>query len=375
MFAAWEGHLEIARLLLDRGAAPNRQVRMAVPILLATQRGWVELMRLLIARGARIRVPYVGGKDLVAVIVTAAQTGSREAVQLLLDAGEASDPDGSGRQNALMAAAQFGHVGVAELLIHHGADVTRPDARGASPLSESIHSATQTRSTPERERLVPVMLATNPPLDLHMAAAVGDVEAVRRHLDGGSDIAGIDRYGQTALEAALRAGRTAVVELLLDRGAQADGTLATAVRHGRSATAAFLIERGAIDLSVEGPAALVAAAREGYVECAELLLDRGVDPNSSDGRALEMAVTTEHMEVARLLLRRGADADRPSEERWTPLMHASSMGNASMAELLLRHGADPSRRDGQGRTALEIAEEEESSEVAAVLRAWVEHRP
>jgi ankyrin repeat protein len=64
------------------------------------------------------------------------------------------------------------------------------------------------------------------------------------------------------------------------------------------------------------------------------------------------------MEVARLLIVRGARLDNPALITLkTPLIEAAQMNRTAMVKLLLDHGADLSARDGMDRTALDWARE------------------
>jgi outer membrane protein assembly factor BamB len=69
--------------------------------------------------------------------------------------------------------------------------------------------------------LLPV-LASGTDNDLLSAAREGDLAVVERLLDAGADIDSADRYGSTALAAAAVNGHLDVVRLLLDRGADPD---------------------------------------------------------------------------------------------------------------------------------------------------------
>jgi ankyrin repeat protein len=208
LYASWEGHGGVARLLLDAGADPNRQVRAVTPLWLAAEGGHVGLMRLLLGRGARTRFPhprFTAGS--LGVITAAARSGSVVAVRLLLDAGEFPNSadvtqDGQSGYTPLQAAVNFGHVEVVRLLLARGADVNRRDAQGGGPLRSAIYYANGTAGGhPQRAArlgVLALLLAARPPLDLHEAAAIGDTGTLRRLLDAGADINAEDRYGRTA---------------------------------------------------------------------------------------------------------------------------------------------------------------------------------
>lgn len=135
----------------------------------------------------------------------------------------------------------------------------------------------------------PDSLASEP---IHDAAASGDIEAVRRLLDNGTPVDQFDTtdgFGRptTALYKATMAGRTEVVELLLDAGA--DPTL-----------------RANDSRSVLNP--MQVAAKFGRIEILQMFLDRGADPNAPGKEAtpLHNALKTEKDDIVRLLIKSGA---------------------------------------------------------------------
>jgi ankyrin repeat protein len=68
--------------------------------------------------------------------------------------------------------------------------------------------------------------------------------------------------------------------------------------------------------------------------------------------ALLYATRSGCLECARLLLKAGADINRPTPEGVTPLMNAIDNNNYEIANLLLDYGANPHLGDWWGRTAL-----------------------
>jgi ankyrin repeat protein len=93
------------------------------------------------------------------------------------------------------------------------------------------------------------------------AVRAGDVKTVERLSDAGFDIDALDRYGQTALMLAAMEGHTAVVRVLVARGAKLNHTakyhltaLMLAVLNGHEHIVRELAGAGA-DLSLRGSGA------------------------------------------------------------------------------------------------------------------------
>lgn len=166
-----------------------------------------------------------------ALVQAAGLKGSREAVQVLLEAG--ADPNQSNAQGitALMAAVRAKNVEAARLLLAGGADARAVDEYGTSALH---------RSAQHCPALVGELLdagADPNALNGHgatpvMNAARYQVEGLRTLLARGGRVDVANAQGQTALMwAARHRGDSATLELLLAAGASLDAVDAS----GRSA--------------------------------------------------------------------------------------------------------------------------------------------
>jgi len=105
---------------------------------------------------------------------------------------------------------------------------------------------------------------------------------------------------------------------------------------------------------------LYEACARGYVEMAQVLIDRGANVNTQknrwqvDSTPLHIACGHGHTEVARLLLEAGADVN--VNGGWgTPLNRACEHDSVEIAALLLEAGVDLDVRNADGNTALHLA--------------------
>ncbi len=108
----------------------------------------------------------------------------------------------------------------------------------------------------------------------------------------------------------------------------------------------------------DGNTPLHDAARYGRIDVATLLLDRGADiesKNQFDLTALRRAARNGHLDVATLLLDRGADIESKNEYGYTALHNAARNGHLDVATLLLDRGADIESKNEYGYTALHYA--------------------
>lgn len=93
---------------------------------------------------------------------------------------------------------------------------------------------------------------------------------------------------------------------------------------------------------------IIEAARLGSVYIARELIDAGADVNISklNGEsAIGIAADSNNLEMAKLLLENGADANQIAHHGLTPLSQAET---SEMIELLLKHGANPNIPDKDG---------------------------
>jgi ankyrin repeat protein len=189
--------------------------------------------------------------------------------------------------------------------------------------------------------------------DLVTAAAYGEVEDVRRLLDGGASPDEPDGSGRTALYGAAVRGDAEVVRMLLAAGADPD-------RESEG--------------DGEG-LPLCAAACWGHTETAIALLDAGADPDRrEDGArtamtALYWAASNGLLTVVNALLDRGADPDVRNAVGGTALAAAARLGATAVVRALLDRGADPALADDQDRCPIDEARRYAGRDIEAELLA------
>jgi ankyrin repeat protein len=111
----------------------------------------------------------------------------------------------------------------------------------------------------------------------------------------------------------------------------------------------------------------------GRLDVATLLLDRGAEVDARDyteRTPLILATTAGRLKVVELLLARGADPNAQQMQKSEGALDGAARSNRTdIAELLPKNGADPNARDSFGDTPLAIATYRCHLDVVALLAA------
>ena len=142
MRASRKGHLEIVKALIAAGANVNIQHNGRTALIYAIWLGHLKIVKVLIVAGAD-----VNHQDNVArtALIYASESGYLEIAKALIAAGaNVNIKDGMGDTALMRASESSGHLEIAKVLIESGADVNLRNSRGKTALSYAKHGASQT---------------------------------------------------------------------------------------------------------------------------------------------------------------------------------------------------------------------------------------
>ena len=378
LLAVRSGSVDTVRLFLDKTVIDiNHQseyerweeehgTQMPTPLMLAAEYGHADVIKLLIEKGADFSIMDGGGQNALCI---AAQNGQVSAVAVFFELGLANaNSTDHWKTPILTIAAGNGHKDLVQFLLDNGAEVNRLGGFGGSSTAIKdavcgnhieivkllLDAGADVNLGDEIDKLKP----SNALPVLYMACQTYDGEKINMDmlkllLDAGANVNAM--YGDTALYQAAENGDMDAVRLLLDYGAD--------VNLGRETP---LIAALYGDEYSKDNRAMV-----------QLLLDNGADVHRCTDTGLwssTMLAAVHHPECLPLLIEAGADINYVCRGitdyySYTALMWAAEDGVTESVKILLENGADIHAKNKNGRTALDLAMNNQHTEVVQLLQA------
>ncbi|KAM7415339.1 hypothetical protein PAMA_019932 [Pampus argenteus] len=304
------GLVENVKMLLDHGASPHTtNDKNESPLLLAVRAGSHQMVSDLIAAGAHVE--QVCLKKWTAMH-EASRTGCAHIMELLLQNGGQVERTDQHGVTPLGIAAEYSHPEVLELLIKHGSG--NPDCinillqHGANP---NIHNLSSQ-------------------LPIHRATYEGHYLALRIFIPITTRRA-LRLSGQSPVHSAADGGHVHCLELLLQKGFDANALLAPYISENYG------------DMR---RTPLYFAVSNGDVACTEMLLKSGAKPNLDPLCCLLVAVRSGRYEIVKLLLAAEADVNcyfTVVNDTVFPTALQYCLKDEVMMRLLLNNGYDAER--------------------------------
>ncbi|GBG23794.1 Ankyrin repeat domain-containing protein 50 [Hondaea fermentalgiana] len=328
--ACTNGHVDAARLLLDRGADVNYSgYSDEFPLLGACREGHIEIVRMLLDRGAHVNICEYSDE---CPLLGACREGHIEVVRMLLN----RDDKIQNREKALGIAVEKKNADLARLFVQHGMNfecLRNPFDYVGEDHNEDPYF------WPKRE--------------LTLVGRAGEEEQSQEMIElfldhGGGNVDDVDRDEFTALKYACLRGQYKLAKFLIERGAEIsfdpDGTDYTSP--------------------------LIIACEQSHESIVELLLDHGAHTDAPYGRDTPLMITCENgamVSFKKLLTCDDVCIDEQNRDGCTALMIACANGHLEMVKLLLKRGAEVDMQDHKGRRALAYSANE------ACIQCLLEH--
>lgn len=316
------------------------------------------------------------------------ENGTRNPMQVLLDAGADVDAQDTESCTALMIAVLISRYNIVDILLNKGASVHLTNNRHHSALTIAVMQE-QTRSVESLLRHEASIHVGFPIWGsaIFLCSLLGNLKLIGTILSiTRNSVDYKDNTGRSALERAVTWGKLRAVEILLECGASANHSdpfgntvllrsVSSKAVHREEIVSTLIEHNASVAQSNHDKITPVhAAAKNGDSHVAEILLSAGTSPaefiDAVDGEGntpLHCAVVAESMETTKLLVRFGANVHVKDRNGCTPLHVASGSKAVGIVVFLLHVGARVDARNNVGESALSVAADSGHTDVARLL--------
>lgn len=296
---------EAVSALMSAGADPNQGVYphrdASTPLVMARDRGFDDVIETINEELERRREANLCPNltvspevvRLAEIVADGDVAGAMRQIHAAPELAEACDEDGN---TVLHHAASHGHPGLVQALLSAKAGTGKTNLAGRTPLELAVeHTAVPDRRRAEGCFMAAgILMTAGAPRSLRTNVMLGDVEAVRQMADSHPGLFEPDVETETQLLAdSVRHNRYDMVKLLLDLGMDPDQR--------------YRIQSLEEETYNWGEPLWIAAG-DGQHDIAQLLLERGADPNAAvyaSGNPMSRAYNNRDERMKRLLYRYG----------------------------------------------------------------------
>jgi len=346
--------------LLSKGADPNIvTTQMRSPLVVAIDEKSPELARILLDAGANVNHIYKGQSLLVIATVK----GQLDTVKLLLEFG--ADP----YLEDLHGKTAFDYAGHRQKVL------------------EALNKFAKTNRI-AGQRAVRRITGDTPALI--EAIYEKNYARVTELIEGGADINVTNYRGDSALMVAIARNHTGMISTLINKGANiehtntmGDNAWTFSALYSTNDISAMIERVGGINLQmkhINQQADLMSRVldakdliKKGEIEKVVSLFDlKKLDIHLWPNAVVPMvlALTNSDTPMVRMLLGKGANPNIPNAQGILALHYALRMGDYSLIKTLLENGADVNRRDFSGLNAKELADQSGSGSIRDLIRKY-----
>ncbi len=334
------GQPNLIHFLIDRGADPNQGDRDGItPLHLAVMQGSPAMVTLLLDRGAAVNLQTASSFDIPAgregtPIHLAILFDRSRTLKTLFDYSPNTRIQNKAGYTPLMVAIDEGNMDMVDQLLRARADVENKEGF---------------------------------PTPMDQALELGSFELVDRLIQYGYPVNRPNPKGRPPLNEAIHREYVDIVELLLDNGAEVEGTetseypMDVAMDVRNLAIIDHLILAGVFleAQNERGNTPLRTAVNNEDIPLVRLLCNRDANVNEFTEQGeltlLQTAIKKGNIEITRMLIESGAETECGETLEDSPIFMAMDEGYMFLALTLDAYDADVNRRDVEGNTYLHYA--------------------
>ena len=308
-------------------------------------------------------------------LLESSQSGNNEAVQFLLDLGVNVNYSNSEGKTALMLACQAGHEEVVQALVSAEADVNLQDSAGQTALMLAdgnvgiVHRLLLAKADPNLQR-------KDGNTALHIACYKGQSTIPEALLSFGATFVIPNTKGDTAFLASVRGNNTEILKLMLNSIPHSPFIVSLGVvyacRFGHSAV--FNLFAKQLEYTARIANFFISCAEGDVGSVVQHIMEFNIDPNTtliSGITPLMIASSFGNADVLDCLLEAKADVNSTDQDGYSPLTYAIT-GNTSLhiVQCLLEAGSNPNILVG-GVATLERAREKGEQTICGLLLKYL----
>ena len=330
-----------------------------------------KLAEELIKRGAEVNLPDNGGRT---AIHYAAMSGNRSLVETLLELGANPNKLTKKKETPLHFAAKYSGLEEVKFLVEHGTSIKAINWAIIESFQEQRRRQDKLYQESNDEHIIALKRA----LGLKTPDSLQDEEEDEEEDDDYYDDE--DDGGERYADAVSKPGSSATIkdidiledidniplELLprdVNDAADSDGMTALhfAAQKGDKAVVQFLLENGAdikAQETVFSRSALHFAAENGDLDTVKYLTEHGADPLDKDvygATALHYAAKSNRLDVVKYLVSKKMDYMAKDVRGWSAMHYAADGGSIEVMKYLLAKGLNINELNNAGRTPLFFA--------------------